>query len=86
MALSESLGGKVSTGENVLSSHEQETYPTTSFDGNGIEFEFYTDQDLHVNLGQSYLALKVKRIKGSGYETYNSTQVEKEALRNGKNG
>ena len=40
VAVSGDLGGKVPVVDEVLSSHEQEIYPTTSFDENCIEFEF----------------------------------------------
>ena len=62
--------------EDVLSSHEQETYPTTSFDENCIEFEFQT-VNYDVQLRQTYLALKLKLVRCRGYETYNSKQVKK---------
>ena len=37
------LRGKVPVVDDVLSSHEQEIYPTTSLDENCIELEFQTD-------------------------------------------
>ena len=40
VAVSGNLGGKVPFVDDVLSLHEQETYLTTSFDENCIEFEF----------------------------------------------
>ena len=46
--------------DNVLSSHEQEIYPTTSLDENSIDFEFQTDRNVYVDLRQTYLALRVK--------------------------
>ena len=44
VANSENLGGKVPVVDDVLSSHEQEIYPTTSLDEHCIEFEFQTDR------------------------------------------
>ena len=70
VAVSGNLGGKVPVVEDVLSSHEQEIYPTTPLDENCIEFEFETDRNCYVDLRQTYLALKVKLVKGCGYETY----------------
>ena len=70
VAVSGNLGGKVPVVEDVLSSHEQEIYPTTPLDENCIEFEFETDRNYYVDLRQTYLALKVKLVKGCGYETY----------------
>ena len=45
VAVSGNLGGKVPFVDDALSSHEQEIYPTTSLDGNCIEFEFQTDRN-----------------------------------------
>ena len=61
-----------------MSSHEQEIYPTTSLDENCIEFEFQTDRNYYVDLRQTYLALKLKLVKGRGHETYNTKEVKKE--------
>ena len=72
------LGGKVPVVGDVLSSHEQEIYPTTSLDENCIEFEFQTDRNYYVDLRQTYLALKLKLVRGRGYETYDSKEVKKE--------
>ena len=69
VAVSGSLGGKVPIVDNVLSSHEQENYPTTSLDENCIEFEFQLDRNFYVDLRQSFLALKLNFIKGRGYDT-----------------
>ena len=78
MAVSGNLGRKVSVVDDVLSSHEQEIYPTTSPDENCIEFEFQTDRNYYVDLRQTYLVLKLKLVGGRGYETYNSKEVKKE--------
>ena len=72
LAVSGNLGGKVPIVDDVLSSHEQEIYPTTSLDENCIEFEFQTDRNYYVDLRQSFLALKLKFVKGRGYDTYES--------------
>ena len=77
VAVSGNLGGKVPVVEDVLSSHEQETYPSTSFDENCIEFEFQTHRNYDVQLRQTYLALKLKLVSSRGYETYNSKEVKK---------
>ena len=78
VAVSENLGGKVPIVNDVLSSHEQEIYPTTSLDENCIEFEFQTDRNYYVDLRQSFLALKLKFVKGRGYDTYESKEKKKE--------
>ena len=78
VAVSGNLGGKVPVVDDVLSSHEQEIYPTTSLDENCIEFEFQTDRNYYVDLRQTYLALKPKLVRGGGYETYNTKEVKKE--------
>ena len=77
VAVSGNLGGKVPVVDDVLS-HEQEIYPTTSLDENCTEFEFQTDRNYYVDLRQTYLALKLKLVKGRGYETYNTKEVKKE--------
>ena len=63
--------------DDVLSSHEQEMYPTISFDENSIEFEFQTDRNVYVDLRQTYLAQKIKLVKGRGFDTYKTTEKEK---------
>ena len=78
MAVSGNLGGKVPVVDDVLSSHQQEIYPTTSLDENCIEFEFQTDRNYYVDLRQSFLALKLKFVKGRGYDTYESKEKKKE--------
>ena len=78
MAVFGNLGGKVAVVDDVLSSHEQEIYPTTSLDKICIEFEFQTDRNYYVDLRQTYLALKLKIVRGRGYETYNTKEVKKE--------
>ena len=45
VAVSGNLGGKVPVVDDVLSSHEQQIYPTTSLDENSIEFEFQADRN-----------------------------------------
>ena len=78
VAESGNLGGKVQVVDDVLYSHEQEIYPTTSLDENGIEFEFQTDRNYYVDLRQSLLALKLTFFKGRGYDTYESKEKKKE--------
>ena len=71
------LGGKVPVVDDILSSHEQELFPTTSLDENCIEFEFQTDRNCYVDLRQTYLVLKLKLFRGRGYETYNAKKLKK---------
>ena len=78
VAVSGNLGGKVPVVDDVFSSHEQEFYPITSLDENCIKFEFQTDRNYYVDLRQTYLALKLKLVKGRDYETYNTKEVKKE--------
>ena len=78
VAVSGNLGGKVPIVDDVLSSHEQEIYPLTSLDENCIDFEFQTDRNYYVDLRQSFLALKIKFVKGRGYDTYESKEKKKE--------
>ena len=78
VAVSGDLGGKVPIVDDDLSSHEQEVYPTTSLDENCIEFEFRTHQKYYVHLRPYLLALKLKIVKGRGYDTYESKEKKKE--------
>ena len=78
VAVSGNLGGKVPVVDDVLSSHEQKIYTNTALDENCIEFDFQTNRKFYVNLRQMYLALKLKLVRGRGYETYKSKEVRKE--------
>ena len=78
VAVSGNLGGKVPVVDDGLSSHGQQIYPTTSLDENRIEFEFQTVRNYYVDLRQSYLALKVKLVKGRGFDTHKSREAKKE--------
>ena len=78
LAVSGNLGGKVAVNEDVLLSHEQQMYPTTSLDENCIEFDFQTDRNYYADLRQTYLALKLKLVRGRGYGTYNTKAVKNE--------
>ena len=80
VAVSENLGGKVPVVDDVFSLHEQEISPNTSLEENCIEFEFQTDRNYYVNLRQSFLALKLKFVKGRAYDT-NESKEEKGAQR-----
>ena len=78
VAVSGNPGVKVPVVDDVLSSHEREIYPTTSFDKDSFEFGFQTDRNNYVNLRQTYLALKIKIVKGRGFDTYKTTEKKKE--------
>ena len=78
VAVSGNLGEKVPVVDDVLSSVEQKTYPTTSLDENCIEFEFQTDRNYYVDLRETYLALRLKPVWGRGYGTHNTKRVKKE--------
>ena len=84
VAVSGNLGGKVPIVDNVLSSQEQKIYPTTSLDENCKEFEFQTDRNCYVDSRQTYFALKLKLVRGRGYETYNSKETKKEQKQEAK--
>ena len=60
VAVSGNLGGKVPIVDDVLSSHEQEIYPTTSLDENCIEFEFQTDRNYYVDLRQVFFGIEAQ--------------------------
>ena len=78
MAVSEKLGGKFRVVDDVLSSNEQEIYPTASLDENCVEVEFQTDGNCYVELRQTFLALELKFVTGRGYETYKTGEVKEE--------
>ena len=78
LTVSGNLGGKVPVVNDVLSSHKQEIYPTTSLDENCIVFEFQTDRNCYIDLTQSFLALEIKFVKGCGFDTYESEEKKKE--------
>ena len=69
---------KVPIDDHILSLHEQEIYPTTSLDENCIEFEFQTDRNYYVDLRQSFFALKLKFVKGRGYDSHKGKEKKKE--------
>ena len=81
IAVSRNPGVKVPVVDDVLSSHEQKIYPTTSLDENRIEFEFQADRNVYVVLRRSYLALKIKLVKLRGFDTYKTTGKKKRAQR-----
>ena len=78
VAVPGNLGGKVPVVDDVLSSHEQKFYPTTSHDENCTEFEFQTDWNYLLVFRLTYLALKLKLVRGCGYESYKSKEIKKE--------
>ena len=80
VSVSGSPGLKVLVVDVVLSSHERKIYPITFLDENSIEFEFQTDRDrnVYVELRQTFLALKIKLVKGRCFDTYKTTKKKKE--------
>ena len=74
VAVSGNPGVKVPVVDDVLSSHEQETYPTTSLDEKNNEFEIQTDRNVYVDLRQTYLALKIKLVKGRCFDSYKTRE------------
>ena len=78
VAVSRNPGWKVPTFDDVLSSHDQEIFPSTPLDENCIEFEFQTDRIYRFDLRQPFLASKLKFVKGRGYDTYKSKEKKKE--------
>ena len=77
MAVSGNLGRKVSVVDDVLLSHKQEIYPTTSLDGQCIDFNFQMNRNCYVDLRQTCLVLELNLFRGRGYETYKSKEVKK---------
>ena len=77
VSVSGKLGGKVPIVDDALTSHEEENYPTNSINENCFEFVFQTDRNDYVDLRQTYLALKLKFVKGRSCETYNTKEIKK---------
>ena len=69
-AASANIGGENPVNDDGLSSQEQEKYLTPSLDEKYKEFEFQNDRNCYVNLRQTFLAVKLKFVKGRYYETY----------------
>ena len=86
VVVSGNLGGKDPIVDDVLSFHEQESYLFTSHDENCIEFEFQTDRNYYIDLRQMYFALRLKLVRGRGYETYLYQRNQKGAQLRGKSG
>ena len=84
VAVSGNLGGKIPIVNDVLSSHEQKIYRTTSLEEKCIDFEFQTDRNHYVDLRQTYLALKLKFVRGCSDKTYNTNEVKKEHIEEAK--
>ena len=84
VTVSGNLGGKVPVVNDVLSSNEQEIYPTNSFEEDYLEFEFQRDRNYYVNLRQTNLALKLNFVKARGYETYKTKEVKKNIIKKQK--
>ena len=78
VAVPGSPGGKVPVVEDVLSSHEQQVYATISLNENSIKSEFQTDRNVHVDLQQTYHALKIKLVKERGFDSYKTTEKKKD--------
>ena len=78
VAVSGKLRAKFQVVDDVLLSHEQEIYATTTLNERSTELQFQTDRTFYVDLRRTYLALKLKLVRGCGYETYNTKEVKKE--------
>ena len=76
--VSGNLGRNIPVIDDVLSSHEQEIYFTTSLDENCIQFDFQTDGNYYVDLRLTYLAPTQNFVKSRVYEIYNTKEVKKE--------
>ena len=75
VAVSGNLEGKVTIVDDVLSSHEQEIYPTTSLDENCIEFEFQTDQNYYETV---FSGIEAQICQRTWLRTYESKEKKKE--------
>ena len=80
-AVSGNVGEKVPVVDDVLLSHEQEICFTTSVDRSCMDFEFQTDRNYYVDVRQTFLALKLKFVKGCGYEVYITKENKKRSTK-----
>ena len=78
VANSRNLGGNFPVVDDVLSSHGQEIYLTTSLDKNYIEFKLQTDRNYYFDWRQMYLSSKLILVRGPVYESYNGNEYKKE--------
>ena len=74
VAVSGNFRWKVPVFDDVLLSHEHEVFSTTSLDKTCLEYEFQTDCNYYVDSRQTLLALKLKIVRGRGYETYKTKE------------
>ena len=86
VTFSGNLGAKAPLVEKVLLSHEQEIYPTTSFDENCVAFDFQKDRYYYVDVRYFHSALKKKLGNGCGWESYEIQEIEKEHEEKSKEG
>ena len=78
MAVFGNPGGNFPVIDVVLSCEDREIYPTSSLDENFIAFELQAGRIYYVDLRQTYLALKLKMVKGRGYNTKEVKKDHKE--------
>ena len=64
VAVSGNHGGKIPVVDDVLSSQQQEIYPTTFFDENCIEFEFQTERKYYVDFETNVFGFETKTWQG----------------------
>ena len=62
---------------DVLSSHDQETYPTTSLDENSIDYAIETDRKTYVNSRKQFWAMELKLVIGRSSEIYSIKKFRK---------
>ena len=86
-AISGNVGGKVPVVDNISPSHEQEIYPTNSFDENCIQFEFQTDRSYYVELRETdVLGFETETCQESCLRNLQYQRSTKGAQRGSKSG
>ena len=70
---------KVPVLETVISSYTQEIFPSTSSDENSIEFEFETDRNLHLDMQDNHIRLKLHLFKGRLFDVFEKEKAEHKA-------
>ena len=65
--------------KTIISSYTQEIFPSTSLDESKIEFELEMDRNLHLDIGDTHLSLKLQLFKGRLFDAFKKEKSEHKA-------
>ena len=65
--------------ETIISSYTQEVFHSTSLDESSIDFEFETDRNLYLDMGDTHLSLKLQLFKGRLYDAFKKEKAVQKA-------